>query len=57
MPKLIITMEITLPGEDAEHVAEAFAEELLREARAHLLDGEQVDLLGVQPAARRLAHQ
>ena len=51
MPRYAITLTLTLAdGADSEHVAEHFAEELLRESCEHLLDHEQVELASVQRA-------
>jgi hypothetical protein len=53
MPRYAITLEILLGDhEGAEGVAERLAEELLEEAREHLLDDEQIELVGVQPVTR-----
>jgi hypothetical protein len=46
----IISFSLTTPATERE--AEELAAELAADARAHLRDGEELELAGVEPAAR-----
>jgi hypothetical protein len=57
MPRYVVTLALTLAppetpqaGHPEDRLAQDFAAEVVREAGEHLMDGEKVELLAVEPA-------